>query len=294
MKVTQRRYKILVDFERVHTFLTDTYDKDTLNSYLLPQYFEYAHHHSYFKFGSAHRNGIWEENGEIVGVAVFEMELGDCHLHVKVGYESLLPEMLTWAENELSAIKDGKRVLNVWITSNEPNKREMLKANGYSLSFTDPVKLFNYNKPFVERTMPENFTLINGTNVDHRKLHACFWRGFDHGDIPDYDIEGNIAACNAPRSDMSLMTIAVAPDGEYACALGMWFDDQNRYAYLEPLATVPAYRRMGLATICLMEAMKKTKALGAQYCFGGAREFYTDIGFDHVCDRELWHKEWSL
>lgn len=53
------------------------------------------------------------------------------------------------------------------------------------------------------------------------------------------------------------MTIAVAPDGEYACALGMWFDKANKFAYLEPM--VPKYRRMGLDTICLTEAMKKNK-----------------------------------
>ncbi len=98
--------------------------------------------------------------------------------------------------------------------------------------------------------------------------------------------------CNAPRFNPSLATIAVAPNGEYACALGMWFDWQNKYAYLEPLATVPKYRRMGLATVCLTEAMKKTKALGATFSTGGGREFYTDIGFEIIMNRELWKKEW--
>ena len=31
---------------------------------------------------------------------------------------------------------------------------------------------------------------------------------------------------------------------------GMWFDEQNKYAYLEPLATVPEHRRKGLAVKC--------------------------------------------
>jgi predicted N-acetyltransferase YhbS len=70
----------------------------------------------------------------------------------------------------------------------------------------------------------------------------------------------------------------------------MWLDEQNKYAYLEPLATIPKYRHMGLATIALTEAMKKTKALGAKYCFGGGGEFYTDIGFDAIMNRELWKK----
>ncbi len=292
MKITQRRYKILVDFEPVYKFLTDTYDFETLNSYLLPQYFEYAHMHSYFDFEKSHHFGLWEDGNDIVAIACFEMQMGHCHLHTKKGYEFLLPEMLAWSENEMSVTKDGKTLLHVWITENETNKQELLKQNGYTLDFCDPVKVFNYDKPFVDRALPEGFSVIDGTNVDYLQLHHCFWKGFDHGDEPDDDVDGRVFSCNAPRFNMELMTIVVAPNGDYACALGMWFDEQNSYAYLEPLATVPKYRRMGLATICLTEAMKKTKALGAKYCFGGSREFYTDIGFDTACHRQLWKKEW--
>jgi hypothetical protein len=36
--------------------------------------------------------------------------------------------------------------------------------------------------------------------------------------------------------------------------------------------------------------MKKTKVLGATYCFGGVPEFYTAIGFETICHREMWKK----
>lgn len=290
--IAQRRYKILTDFERVHNFLDKTYDFVTLNSYLLPQYYEYAHTHPYFDYFMTHHFGLWEDDGIIVGIACYEMRMGDCHMHVKKGYESLLPALLSWSEKELSIMKDDKRVLKIWITDKEPIKRELLETNGYAIEHTDPVKIFDYTKPFVECKLPDGFTLIDGTNVDYTKLHHCFYKGFDHGDDPDDDYEGNAFMCNAPRADMSLMRIAVASDGEYACALGMWYDKRNQYAYLEPLATVPKYRRMGLATITLTEAMKQTKAMGAKYCFGGGREFYTAIGFDIISNRELWKKEW--
>ena len=42
----------------------------------------------------------------------------------------------------------------------------------------------------------------------------------------------------------------------------------------------------------MTEAMKKTKTLGAAYCFGGTPEFYTAIGFETINNRELWKKEW--
>jgi GNAT superfamily N-acetyltransferase len=154
------------------------------------------------------------------------------------------------------------------------------------------VKIFDYKNDFLERALPEGFTLIDGTDMDFAKLHACYWKGFNHGPWPPNDIDGRLLMYSGPRADKSLTTIVVAPDGEYACALGMWYDERNRYAYLEPLATVPKYRRMGLATVALTEAMKKTKALGAEYCFGGSREFYTAIGFETIRDIEFWEKKW--
>ncbi len=292
MNITYRRYKMLVDFERVHKFLTDTYNKETLNSYLLPQYFEYAHTHSCFNHKMTHHNAIWEDNGNLVGVVCYEMDMGYAHLHVMHGYEFLFSDMIAWAEKELSIVENEVRKISIWITDKESYKQNMLQNSGYTLSHSEPVKIFSFDKPFVERCLPQGFTIIDGVNIDYKKLHECFWRGFDHGDTPDSNIDSNIQMCNAPRFDMSLMTIVVAPNGEYACALGMWLDKQNKYAYLEPLATVPEYRRMGIATVCLTEAMKKTKALGADYCFGGVREFYTCIGFETICNRELWKKEW--
>ncbi|NSW90324.1 MAG: GNAT family N-acetyltransferase [Firmicutes bacterium] len=95
-----------------------------------------------------------------------------------------------------------------------------------------------------------------------------------------------------PNFRKDLTTVIKAPNGDYACFAGMWFDEINKYAYLEPLATVPEYRRIGLATIALTEAMKKIKALGATYCFSGVPEFYTAIGFETICHRKMWKKEW--
>ena len=294
MRITQRRYKVLADFERVYCFLEETYDPVTLNSHLLPPYFEYAHMHPCFDYAKTHHFGVWEDDGRIAGIACYEMQLGDCHMHADKGYEALLPDMLSWAENELSAGEEGTQRLEVWITDKEPEKRALLQARGYTRKGIEPVKIFDYSKPFAERALPEGFALTDGTNVDYVKLHHCLWKGFDHGDEPDDDVDCRVSMFNAPRFAMSQMTIVVAPNGEYACALGMWPDKRNGYAYLEPLATVPKYRRMGLAAAALTEAMKKTKELGAKYCFGGEGEFYSAIGFETVCNRELWKREWKL
>ena len=292
--ITARRYNILSDFTAVYSFLEETYDETTLNSYLLPQYFEYAHSLLWFDYLRAHRMGLWEQNGIIVGIAAYEMNIGTAHLHTRNTHAYLLPELLEWAEREISVTKDGMNSLQVWITDKEPDKQELLKNRGYKLAHKEAVNIFKYTNPFVERQLPVGYGLIDGTAVDYAKQAECFWRGFNHEeDPPDANIDSNVKCCNAPHADATLDTIITAPNGEYACALGMWFDKHNKYAYLEPLATVPKYRRMGLASIALTEAMRKTQAMGAEYCFGGAGEFYTAMGFETICYRELWKKEWE-
>ena len=293
MTINQRRYDILSDFHAVYRFLEESYDFDTLNSYLLPHYWEYAHYLQWFDYIRAHRMGLWEADDKLVGIAAYEMDPGVAHLHTSPEYSYLLPELLDWAEKELAVTKEEKQSLGIWTTSREAAKREMLDGRRYRLVHEEPVKIFRYENPFVERKLPDGFSVISGVDVDYIKLTECFWRGFDHDEVPPaINVDGNVKVWNAPHADKSLMTIVVAPNGKYACALGMWFDKRNKYAYLEPLATVPKYRRMGLATIALTEAMKKTKALGAEYCFGGGREFYTAIGFEHICNREIWERKW--
>lgn len=68
----------------------------------------------------------------------------------------------------------------------------------------------------------------------------------------------------------------------------MWIDEKNKYAYLEPLATVPEYRKLGLATIALTEAMKKTVSFGAEYCIGGYISFYNKYEFEAIGYKEKW------
>jgi len=292
--IIKRRYKLLADFDKVHEFLTEIYSLDTLNSYLLPQFFEYAHTHPAFNHKLTHRFGLWEDGGKLTGVACYEMDVGESFLVTDREHTFLLSEMLAYAEKELSAINNNKRTLSVWVTDKETDKIELLARKGYSKVHTEPVRIFSYDKPFLDVKLPEGYTIISLEDEnDYKKIHECLWKGFNHGDNPDDDIDCRIQMQSGPNFRKDLTTVIKAPNGDYVCFAGMWLDEQNNYAYLEPLATVPEHRRMGLATIALTVGMKKTKALGAKYCFGGVPEFYTTIGFETICHREMWRKEWE-
>ncbi len=293
MTINKRRYKLLSDFDKVAEFLDREYEVSHLNGHLLRPFWEYGHTHPAFEHNLTHRFGLWEDEGELVGVACYETSLGECLISVNHEYRSLMPDMLEYAEQELSLVKEGKSSLTVWTTDQEYEKNQLLELKGYKRVNTIAVKTYNYQNEFPEVECPDGFTVISLEDEnDIKKINACLWKGFDHEGEPDDDLDCRLLMQSGPNFSKALTTVIKASDGEYACFAGMWLNENNQYAYLEPLATIPKYRKMGLGKLALVEGMKKTKALGATYCFGGSNEFYTRIGFETIAQRELWVKEW--
>jgi GNAT superfamily N-acetyltransferase len=295
MTITKRRYKLLADFDMVGDYLDKQYNVSRLNSYLMRPFWEYGHTHPAFNHKLTHRFGLWEDEGELVGLTCYEDNLGYCFVSVNDDYKHLLPEMLESAEEELSKEENGVRSLAVWTTNLEHEKHELLLSKGYKKVEETPIKIFDYKNEFPEVVCPEGFTVISLEDEnDIKKINDCLWKGFNHGDEPDDDLDCRLLMQSGPNFSNALTTIIKAPDGEYACFAGMWINEHNQYAYLEPLATIPKYRKMGLGKLAFVEGMKKTKALGAKYCFGGSIEFYKRVGLETIATRELWLKEWSV
>ena len=69
----------------------------------------------------------------------------------------------------------------------------------------------------------------------------------------------------APHATKNLSVAVANEEGAYVCWAGMWWTPENKLAYLEPLCTIPEYRRKGLAAAALSELYRKTKALGATH-----------------------------
>lgn len=241
-----------------------------------------------------HRFGIWEENGDIAGVACYEMNIGECYFLTKDGYDFLKPDMVDYAESQLSKKSADQSSLDIRVYDYETELIQLLIGKGYKKTYAEPIRVFHYDSGFSERRLPEGFTLLTLEDENNlRKIHDVLWRGFNHGDKPDDNLDCRLLMQSGPHFRKDLTVIIKAPNGEYACFAGMWVDGVNDFAYLEPLATDPRYRRLGLATISVTELMKRTKKLGAAYCFGGVPEFYPSIGFETVCHREQWSKVWS-
>jgi GNAT superfamily N-acetyltransferase len=294
MSVIRRRYRLLADFEEVSEFLRRHTVRYGRNGITVQPYWEYGQTHPAFQYQYAHRIGLWEDDGELVGVVFYESGLGECVVNAAPGYEKLWPEMVQYAEDELSCLSSGRHRLLIWAMRPQTAFRNLLIDRQYRVIDSEPITVFEYAKGFRDVPVPEGFSVISLEDEnDPAKINACLWKGFNHGPKPDDDLDCRLQMQSGPHFRKDLATIVKAPDGQYAVYAGMWLDGRNDYAYLEPLATIPEYRRMGLATLALTEAMKKTQKYGATYCFGGSREFYFAIGFEEVFRRETWLKEWD-
>ena len=71
----------------------------------------------------------------------------------------------------------------------------------------------------------------------------------------------------------------------------MWIIPTNRIAYVEPVATDPDYRRMGLGKAVVLESIRRAATLGAEAAWVGANiEFYEAIGFEAMFSIYPWVK----
>jgi GNAT superfamily N-acetyltransferase len=141
---------------------------------------------------------------------------------------------------------------------------------------------------------PEDYR-IQGLDADNdlAKINVCLWKGFNHGDNVDEDLSGRRLMQQAPNWKPELNIVAVAPDGCFAAYAGTWYDPALNCCFIEPVATVPEFRRMGLGRAAVMEGVRRCAAQGATKAFVGSDQpFYRSMGFIPVSARGPWFKTW--
>ena len=118
------------------------------------------------------------------------------------------------------------------------------------------------------------------------------WRGFDHQGKPNPDLTGRKLMQSAPNYRKDLNIIVEAPTGEFVSYCGMWYDPVNQVGYVEPVATDPDYRMMGLGKAAVLEGIRRCGKLGATVAYVATdKKFYLAIGFENLFDRYPWFKE---
>ncbi len=128
---------------------------------------------------------------------------------------------------------------------------------------------------------------------DLRQVTRVFWRGFNHGDEPpDGEVEDRKFMQSAPNYRKDLNLVVVAPDGNFVSYCGTWYEPVHAIAYVEPVATDPDYRRMGLARAAVLEGIRRCRELGASVSYVGSKQpLYLSLGFRPEYNSRVWERE---
>jgi GNAT superfamily N-acetyltransferase len=253
--------------------------------------------HGYLDKTAVGKIGLWEDQGQIVGVTTFDCQLGQAFCLTMPEYVFLKKEMLLYARDNLC--KDGQ--FGVTIADTDVEFQDIAEELGfYATTDKENDAIFYSDKTSTDYTLPEGFyiTSMHETFNLYQYLRVL-WKGFNH----ELKGEGEFkfseekereskASMLRPNVNLNLKVAVVAPDGNFASYCGMWYDSEAGYAVIEPVATDPAYRKMGLGKAAVLEGIKRVGELGAKIALvGSSQQFYYSIGLRPYKTVTIWKEK---
>lgn len=243
------------------------------------------------------RIGLWEEHDEIVGVATFDCVLGDTFCLTLDGYEHLKEAMVLYSEKHLKA---GNK-FSIVVADEDVSFQKTLASLGFiATNQKESDAIFYVDETSMAYELPKGFSITSmAETYDIFKYGQVMWKGFDHeldgeGPYVQTPEEKNAreAVMKRPHVDLNLKIAVVAPSGEFVSYCGMWYEPKAGFAVIEPVATVPAYRKMGLGKAAVLEGIKRVAALGAtKVTVGSSQQFYYSIGMRPFKTASKWIRQ---
>ncbi|MCK9253470.1 MAG: GNAT family N-acetyltransferase [Clostridiales bacterium] len=242
--------------------------------------------HGWMDHEALQRIGIWEDDGEIVGVATFDTRPGEGFICVLRGYEFLQSDMIQYAARNLT--KDNR--FRLLVPDADPDFQQTAAQQRFApTSEQEFDAAYDIREPdLIHYPLAPGFRITSmAESYDVEKYGQILWKGFNH----EINGEGplNLSAAKRrqldsemirPHVDLSLKIAVVAPNGDYAAYCGMWLDAASPDALVEPVATDPEYRRLGLGRAVVLEGVRRCGLRGAKRALVGSNQpFYYKIGF---------------
>ena len=245
--------------------------------------------------------GVWvDEAGSIQAAVHSEGEKGgDVHFQLAPRHftDTELGQFLDHAEGHLGVEEEGRRVLRPWVCPTFTQLTALLQARGYRRTGGSSVSGRMLIGDRLAVSIPEGLRLVDGAAFDDSARARAHSLAFGYGrEDPSaveryHMVEAFSNMRRAPDYREALDLAVLTPDGEVAAFACFWLDEANRYGVLEPLGTVPAYQRQGLARSLIWEGLNRLGERGADILYGPVnQEFYLQVGFQPVYEFRIWEK----
>lgn len=232
--------------------------------------------------------GLWKDGKKVVGIVTHDMRIGEAYLICKSYCCDFLDDMVEFAEINITNNN------NLFIIVNDKNnvQNDLLKFLGYNKIDRQEIILeYDFKKKNLAYSLIDGFTVSSfKEDKDNNKYMRVIWKGFEEeGQLPIIDEDDDEPLRQNWKEELSVFV--KAPDGEYVAHCGMWYEEGERTAYIEPVCTVPEYRKKGLAKIAVYEAMIRCRKLGAERAIVVSNQaFYIKIGFELSSRYSFWKR----
>jgi GNAT superfamily N-acetyltransferase len=302
MKTKFRNYtkamRFTEDFHKVRDFLVRINEKELNTINYDWSRWEWGFSLPYLDEESIDKIGLWEAEsgesaGQVVGLVTYETCLGEAFLVNDPAYGDIREGMLGYA---ITNLKDEAGKIKVYINDNDRQMQLFARARGLNpTQEKQPVSLLEITND-LSYDLPEGFSIVSMRDeYDIWKFGDVLFKGFNHGDNPprtEKEYREREISLSGPHSDLDLKIAVKAPNGEFASFCGMWYDPRTSNAYVEPVATNPKYRRMGLGKAAVLEGVIRCGKRGAKLALvGSSQQFYYSIGFDPMTTDTAWTNE---
>lgn len=252
--------------------------------------------HSNLDKTSIGKIGLWEDKGDVVGIATFDTTLGNAYCLTLPDYSGLKEEMLRYAEKNLS----GNDYFAIVIPDNDILYQDIATRSGYiATGDREYDAAFYIDRTSTSYELPVGFRITSlKDKLDLYQYRRVLWKGFNHeidGEGPfSFSKEDELSATEEmvrPNVDLNLKIAVVSPEGNYVSYCGMWYEPRVGYAVVEPVATDPDYRRMGLGKAAVLEGIRRVGLMGAKVAYvGSSQQFYYSIGFCPFSSSTVWKR----
>ena len=240
--------------------------------------FEWMAEHPEFDKSAVGAIGLWCDDGDVVGAAIYDMYFGEALCAALPGYEAIYPQILAYACEHLS--DDGG--LGIAICDDSIGEIEAAKNAGFTpTDQTETIMCIELGKP-LPAALPDD---LRFTEFDPAERPYDFqwllWQGFDHGtDKAAFERSEPIVPQLRRHLDPRLSVAVTNGAGEAVAYCCLWYSEKTDYAYVEPVCVVPSCRGKGVARAVVYEALNRAGALGAKKAYViSDMAFYSKLGF---------------
>ncbi len=230
--------------------------------------------------------GLFTDYDEIAGLVTHDMR-SPAYIILNPQYHFLKPEMVDYAASELSH----NGISELFVDENDGELISIVKEKGYSPTADIECVLAMDCSQKLPYRLDEKFRFTDyKTDKNLAEYVRVIHRGFENEGEPAQLTESDIP--ERPHYNPGLALFIAAENGEYAAHCGTWYTPNTESCYVEPVVTIPEFRKQGLGRAAVCECVNRCGSMGAKTALVISNQpFYHRIGFQKYSAHRRWEKK---